>query len=179
MEAAVMLPTHKESILKIYVSSDHAGFNLRKSLVNALKTRGFDVDDLGPQTADPLDYPDEADKVGRLVRDTPGSRGLLLCGTGVGMCMAANKVRGVRAVDAWNVESARLSRAHNDANVLCLGGRLLSEAEASAILDVWLSTPFEGGRHSGRVAKMDRLDGIDRTEQVDGRSASSPAGSKT
>ncbi len=144
--------------MKIYASSDHAGFRLRKALVKLLRDRGVEVDDRGPPTAEPLDYPDEAAKIGQLVHDHAGSRGLLVCGSGIGMCIAANRINGVRAVDAWSIESARLSRAHNDANVLCLGARLLSETDAANILDAWLTTPFEGGRHSVRVAKIDTTD---------------------
>jgi len=145
--------------VKIYVSSDHAGFDLRQKLVSALRDRGVNVDDRGPPSPTPVDYPDEAAKVARRVRDDgDGSRGILVCGSGVGMCMAANKIPGIRAVDAWCTEAARLSRAHNDANVLCLGERLIDEAEAMKIVDVWLATPFEGGRHATRVAKLGALD---------------------
>jgi ribose 5-phosphate isomerase B len=140
--------------LKIYVSSDHAGFELRNRLVSQLRARGLDTEDLGPPDDEPRDYPDEAFAVARRVQEDVLARGLLICGTGVGMCMAANKVRGIRAVDAWDVESARLSRAHNDANVLCLGARLLSPSHAESIVTVWLATSFEGGRHAGRVAKL-------------------------
>jgi ribose 5-phosphate isomerase B len=142
---------------KIVASSDHAGLKLRKALVKELRERGVDVEDLGPDSTEPIDYPDEAAKVAHRVGSGQDVRGLLVCASGVGMCMAANKIDGVRAVDAWNVESARLSRAHNDANVLCLGERLLSESDASAILDAWLTTPFEGGRHARRVAKVDHM----------------------
>lgn len=143
--------------MKIVASSDHAGLNLRKAVVKTLRARGIDVEDLGPQTPDPVDYPDEAARVARRVLSGGDVRGLLVCGSGVGMCMAANKIEGIRAVDAWNVDSARLSRAHNDANVLCLGERLISEGDADAIIDTWLSTPFEGGRHARRVAKIDHM----------------------
>jgi ribose 5-phosphate isomerase B len=143
--------------LKIVASSDHAGLKLRKALVKTLRERGLDVEDLGPETPDPIDYPDEAAKVGRRISAGGDVRGLLVCGSGVGMCIAANKIDGVRAVDAWSVESARLSRAHNDANVLCLGARLVSDADANAIVDAWLTTPFDGGRHAARVAKLDNL----------------------
>jgi ribose 5-phosphate isomerase B len=145
--------------IKIVASSDHAGLKLRRVLVKELRDRGVDVEDLGPDSPEPIDYPDEAAKVAHRVGVGADAdvRGLLVCGSGVGMCMAANKFAGVRAVDAWDLESARLSRAHNDANVLCLGERLLSEANASAILDAWLVTPFEGGRHARRVAKVDHM----------------------
>ena len=144
--------------MKIFISSDHAGFALRAKVVRHLTDGGQAVVDIGPSSPDPLDYPDEAMKVGRLVRRDSEDRGILVCGSGVGVCMAANKVHGVRAVDAWNLESARLSRAHNDANVLCLGERLIPDAEALRIVDLWLATPFEGGRHAGRVAKLTRIE---------------------
>jgi ribose 5-phosphate isomerase B len=143
--------------VKIFASSDHAGFALRQHLVELLRSRGLEVEDLGPPDASPRDYPDEADKVGRSVRDNPGARGLLVCGSGIGMCMAANRVKGIRAVDAWSVAAARLSRAHNDANVLCLGARLISQADAHEILDAWLSTGFDGGRHADRVNQLERI----------------------
>ena len=123
-----------------------------------LAERQFEVEDRGPRDPGSVDYPDEARDVARLVRDTPGARGILVCGSGVGMSIAANKVRGVRAVDAWTPEVARLSRAHNDTNVLCLGERVLSEDEALAIVDTWLSTAFEAGRHAVRLTKIAALE---------------------
>jgi len=144
--------------VKIFISSDHAGFEVRKTVVSLLRTRRIDVEDLGPETAEPRDYPDEAVRVARRVQGEPQSRGILVCGSGVGMCIAANKVAGIRAVDAWNDEVARLSRAHNDTNVLCLGARVLSAAEAESVLNVWLATPFDGGRHAGRVAKISEIE---------------------
>jgi ribose 5-phosphate isomerase B len=143
---------------KIYAGSDHAGFKLRRALVEHLRARGHLVEDLGTETDTSCDYPTFAAAVGRAVRDEAGTFGLLVCGTGLGICIAANKVRGVRAVDAWNVEGAKQSRAHNDANVLCLGERLISKAEAIAIVDAWLTTPFEGGRHARRVAQIAALE---------------------
>ncbi|HEY4185627.1 MAG TPA: ribose 5-phosphate isomerase B [Polyangia bacterium] len=143
----------------IFVSSDHAGFSLREKLVHRLLAQGLPIEDRGPSAPVSVDYPDEAEKVSRLVRETAGARGILICGSGIGMAIAANKIHGVRAVDAWSVEAARLSRAHNDTNVLCLGERLLTEAEAFAIVETWLGTPFDGGRHQTRVAKMTALEG--------------------
>ena len=143
---------------KIYAGSDHAGFSLRRRLVDHLRGRGHLVEDLGPATDASCDYPTSAAAVARAVRDDGGAFGLLVCGTGLGVCIAANKVRGVRAVDAWNVEGAKLSRAHNDANVLCLGERLMSESDALAVVDAWLATPFEGGRHGRRVAQIAALE---------------------
>lgn len=143
---------------KIFLSSDHAGFSLRSRVVRHLVERQLTVEDCGSPEAAPVDYPDEASKVCRRVRDTPQGRGILICGSGVGMSIAANKVHGIRAVDAWNLEVARLSRQHNDANVLCLGARMLSEEQALAIIDLWLATAFEGGRHAARVAKIVALE---------------------
>ena len=143
---------------KIFLSSDHAGFSLRSRVARHLLERLLPIDDFGPPDASPVDYPDEAVKVARLVRDTPEGRGILICGSGVGMAISANKIHGVRAVDAWCLEVARLSREHNDANVLCLGARMLSEEQALAIVDLWLETGFAGGRHATRVAKIAALE---------------------
>jgi ribose 5-phosphate isomerase B len=145
-------------VSKIYAGSDHAGFTLRRALVEHLRARGHRVEDLGPETNASCDYPTFGAAVARAVRDEAGAFGLLVCGTGLGICIAANKIRGVRAVDAWNVEAAKQSRAHNDANVLCLGERLISEIEAIAVLDTWLATSFEGGRHARRVAQIAALE---------------------
>ena len=146
------------SMSKIYAGSDHAGFTLRRALVEHLRAQGHVVEDLGPETAASCDYPTFGAAVARAVRDEAGAFGLLVCGTGLGICIAANKIRGVRAVDAWNVEAAKQSRAHNDANVLCLGERLISETEAMAVVDAWLATAFEGGRHARRVAQIAALE---------------------
>jgi transaldolase/glucose-6-phosphate isomerase len=144
--------------VKVYLGSDHAGVKLRKSLVVRLRGQGHEPVDLGPESEAPVDYPDWAARVGRAVRAEAGTLGVLVCGSGIGVSMAANKLRGVRAVAPWNTEVARLSRSHNDANVVCLGARVLPEGEAEAILDVWLATPFEGGRHAVRVGKMTALE---------------------
>ena len=146
------------SMSKIYAGSDHAGFTLRRRLVDHLRGRGHLVEDLGPATDASCDYPTFAAAVARAVREDAGALGLLVCGTGLGVCIAANKIRGVRAVDVWNVEGAKQSRAHNDANVLCLGERLVPAAEAIAIVDTWLATPFEAGRHARRVAQISALE---------------------
>src|SRR5688572_21787834 len=116
---------------------------------------GVPYRDLGPATADPVDYPDQAHALAEEVSRGAADRGLLVCGSGQGMAMAANRHRGVRAALAADEETARLSREHNDANVLALGGRLIDPAKAERILKVWLETPFAGGRHAARVAKID------------------------
>jgi ribose 5-phosphate isomerase B len=143
---------------KLFTGSDHAGFELRGRMVAHLRELGFEVEDLGSPSAESTDYPDWAAAVGRAVRDHAGTLGVLLCGTWLGACMAANKITGVRAVDVWSIEAARLSRAHNDANVLCVGARLIPEASAFAIVDAWLDTEFEGGRHARRVGKIAALE---------------------
>ena len=139
----------------LLIASDHAGFELKEKLKRALEGMGVAFRDLGPATADPVDYPDQAHKLAEGVARGDAERGLLVCGSGQGMAMAANRHRGVRAALAADEETARLSREHNDANVLTLGGRLVDHDKAERILKVWLETPFAGGRHAGRVAKID------------------------
>jgi ribose 5-phosphate isomerase B len=139
----------------LLIASDHAGFELKEKLKRALEGMGVPFRDLGPATADPVDYPDKAHALAEEVSRGAADRGLLVCGSGQGMAMAANRHRGVRAALAGDEETARLSREHNDANVLTLGGRLVDHDRAERILKVWLETPFAGGRHAGRVAKID------------------------
>ncbi|HJS58619.1 MAG TPA: ribose 5-phosphate isomerase B [Vicinamibacteria bacterium] len=139
----------------LLIASDHAGFELKRKLTDALKRKGIAFEDLGTDTADSVDYPDYARTVAEAVSRGEAERGMLVCGTGQGMAMAANRYHGVRAAVPWNEETARLSREHNDANVLALGGRVLEPGAAERILDVWLETPFAGGRHQRRVKKID------------------------
>ncbi|MHB1223922.1 MAG: RpiB/LacA/LacB family sugar-phosphate isomerase [Gemmatimonadaceae bacterium] len=140
---------------RIPIASDHAGCVLRGSLVALLTELGYAPDDLGPADASPVDYPDYAHPLARMVSDGEVSRGILLCGTGLGMSYAANRHHGVRAAVAWTPEIARLARQHNDANVLVLPARFVSDAEGREILRAWLDTPFDGGRHAIRVAKIE------------------------
>ena len=165
--------------MTIFTGSDHAGHALRVRIVEHLQARGFEVKDLGPASTESIDYPDWAAKVGRAVRETAGTLGVLTCGSGIGVCIAANKIAGIRAAQAWNVESARLSRAHNDANVLCVGARLVGEADALAIVDAWVAAPFEGGRHSERVAKISALEREERTNEPTERAGRTGNGAKT
>jgi ribose 5-phosphate isomerase B len=144
--------------VKIYTGSDHAGFSLRKTLVERLRVSGRDVVDLGTDSDGACDYPEFASAVGNAVRSDPGSLGILVCATGQGMAIAAGKVRGIRAVVPANVEAARLSRFDNDANVLCIAGRTMAEPEALAIVDTWLATGFAGGRHARRIAKVSAIE---------------------
>lgn len=114
---------------------------------------------MGAATAERSDYPDYAAPVGQAVRDTPGSLGILVCGSGTGMCIAANKIIGVRAAPGFSIEAARMARAHNDANIVCLGERFVPPDTALAIVDAFLATTFEGGRHSQRLEKVAQLEG--------------------
>lgn len=139
----------------IVLGSDHAGFALKQRLKRHLQARGLEVADVGAQSDDPLDYPVVAHELAQAVGSGRFERGVVVCGTGIGVSIAANRHPGVRAAVAYDENTARLSRAHNDANVLALGGRSLDHAAAERILDVWLDTPFEGGRHSRRVALIE------------------------
>ncbi len=140
--------------MRIYAASDHAGFSLRKILVDRLRGQGKEVIDLGTDSDTACDYPEFAYAVAGKVRGEPGALGILVCATGLGMAMAAGKVRGIRAVSPCTIEAARLSRIDNNANVLCLAGKILSESDAFAMVDSWLSTGFAGGRHARRIAKV-------------------------
>jgi ribose 5-phosphate isomerase B len=140
---------------QIPIGADHAGFQLKERLVAELRSLGYDVLDLGTKSADSVDYPDFAHPVASLVERGEAKKGILLCGTGIGMAIAANRHRGVRAGVIWTPEVAKLSRQHNDSNLLVLPARFLSEDEGVAILRAWLDTPFEGGRHTRRVTKME------------------------
>jgi ribose 5-phosphate isomerase B len=136
------------------VASDHAGLELKQALVVELEKRGIVVRDFGTTTSASCDYPDFAHAVGRAIESNEIERALLVCGTGVGMSIAANRHPAVRAVVCSEALSARMSRQHNDANVLCIGARVVGAGTAIDILDAFLSAEFEGGRHAGRVAKI-------------------------
>jgi ribose 5-phosphate isomerase B len=139
----------------IPIGADHAGFQLKERLVKELAALGFDPVDVGTHSGDSVDYPDFAHRVAERVQSGENARGVLLCGTGLGMSYAANRHQGVRAAVAWTPEIAHLSREHNDANVLVLPARFLDEEQGVTILREWLSTPFAGGRHALRVAKIE------------------------
>jgi len=144
--------------LKIAVGSDHAGFPLKQHVVERLRGQGHDVLDFGTNGPDSVDYPDFAVKVSRAVTDGRAERGVLVCGTGIGMAMTANRIPGIRAANCSSEYCAVMSRRHNDANVLTLGARLLTPDVADRIVDVWLDTGFDGGRHAARVRKISELD---------------------
>jgi len=143
-------------MLPILIASDHAGFELKKKLETWLHEMGYEVTDLGTESEQSTDYADYAHPLAQRVSDGVASRGVLLCGTGLGMSYVANRYPRVRAAVAWSPEIAELSRRHNDANVLALPARFLSEDQARQILQTWLDTPFEGGRHERRIEKIER-----------------------
>jgi ribose 5-phosphate isomerase B len=140
---------------RIPIASDHAGFEMKEKLKAKLVAMGFDVQDLGTNSAASTDYPDYAHPLAVEVEKGEVKRGVLLCGTGLGMAYAANRHAHVRAAVAWTPEIAQLARKHNDANVLAVPARFVSESDAEAILDAFLTTPFEGGRHQARVDKIE------------------------
>ena len=144
--------------MNISIASDHAGFEQKQALVDYLASQGHAVIDRGPDNDDRVDYPDYAELVARDVAGGSAERGVLVCGTGIGMAVAANKIDGVRAVNVTTPQFAELSREHNDANVVTLSGRFVDEDTNRAILDAFLSTPFGEGRHTGRVEKIMALE---------------------
>src|SRR6476661_9720582 len=141
---------------KVLIASDHAGFALKEALEAELTSLGYAVEDLGPGSDASTDYADYAHPLAERVSDGEVKRGVLLCGTGLGMSYTANRYPHVRAAVAWNPEIAALAREHNDANVLVLPARFVGTEEGKAILKAWLDTPFAGGRHARRIAKIER-----------------------
>jgi ribose 5-phosphate isomerase B len=137
------------------IASDHAGFALKQRVGEWLRARGVEVVDLGPQDGARVDYPDYGHRVGAAVAAGDYARAVIVCGSGIGISIAANRHSGVRAALCQDVYSARMARAHNDANVLALGARVIGEGVAEAVLDAFIETPFEGGRHAERVQKID------------------------
>ncbi len=141
--------------MRIAIGSDHAGYDLKEFLKVEISKRGHQVLDFGVNDKSPSDYPDYGLKVARIVSRGDADRGVLVCGTGIGMCVVANKVKRIRAALVYDLYGAIQSRRHLDANVLVLGGRMTAKELAAEILDVWLNTPFEGGRHAGRLKKIE------------------------
>lgn len=143
---------------RVAIGSDHAGYEAKEVLKRELKALGLEVSDKGTQGLESVDYPDFGAAVGREVARGEVERGVLICGSGIGISMAANKVAGVRAALCWNEETARLAREHNDANVLCFGARFISPELAARMARVFMETEFAGGRHCQRVEKLSLLD---------------------
>ncbi len=141
--------------MRIAIASDHAGFRYKSMLSEWVAQRGHEIIDFGTASEAPVDYPDFIFPAAEAVASGDCERGIVLGGSGNGEAIAANRVRGVRCAVCWSEESARLARSHNDANMIALGQRLLTEDEARAIVEVWLSTAFDGGRHARRIEKLD------------------------
>jgi len=144
--------------MKIYIGSDHAGFAVKGFVIELFKKRGYEVEDLGTYSSERVDYPDYAAKVARAVANDPQSQGVLICGTGIGMSIAANKIKGIRAAEVHDYYTAQMARAHNDANVLCFGERVVGQGVIESIIEAWCTTKFEGGRHAKRVEKIMKLE---------------------
>lgn len=146
----------------IPIGSDHAGYPLKEALKKMLDARGIAYIDMGTHSTESVDYPDFAKIVAEKVHDGTYDRGILVCGSGEGVCMTANRYPNVRAALVWQPEVAVTSRTHNDANILCLPGRFMDDTMAEDVLDIFLNTPFEGGRHTRRVEKMTNIHPSDK-----------------
>ncbi len=144
--------------MRIAVGSDHRGIQVKSKITELLGRLGHDVTDAGVHESNPVDYPDIAVKVANLVSRKEIDRGILICGTGLGMCIAANKIPGVRAAPCHDDLTAEMSRRHNDLNVLCLSSDILGEKLIDRMVEIWLTTEFEGGRHGRRVDKISKLE---------------------
>ncbi len=143
--------------MKFYIATDHAGLDLKDYTVELLKEKGHEVIDLGPFARDRVDYPDYAVKVSESVLADSDSQGILICGSGIGMSMAANRHTGIRAALCHDAYTATVARGHNDANILCFGERIVGKGVAESIIDAWIAGSFDGGRHTGRVAKIEAI----------------------
>lgn len=141
--------------MKLVIGNDHAGVDLKNTIKEHLRKQGYEVINVGTDTLDSVDYPDIARKVSEVVLDGKAQYGILICGTGIGISISANKVEGIRAALAYNEFTARLSRLHNDANIIALGARVIGDELAKACVDTFIATEFEGGRHARRVGKIE------------------------
>lgn len=144
--------------MTIIIGSDHRGFSLKEELINYLKEAGYEVVDVGPHGSDSVDYPLYAQKVAVAVEHNDSSKGILICGSGTGMCIAANKFNGIRAATVRDQESAEMSVKHNNANIICLGADFISVEQAKNIIDRFMNTDFEGGRHQRRIDMIKELE---------------------
>jgi ribose 5-phosphate isomerase B len=141
--------------MKFYIATDHAGVDLKDYTVELLREKGHEVIDLGPYSKDRVDYPDFAHKVATSVLEDADAQGILICGSGIGMSMAANRHEGIRAALCHDAYTAMVARGHNDANILCFGERIVGRGVAESILDAWIAGGFDGGRHTQRVEKIE------------------------
>ena len=139
---------------KIFISSDHAGYRLKESIKNYLKRKKINFQDFGPNVNSKVDYPDYAHKVAKKVKQNKSNVGILICGSGTGMNIVANKYKNIRAAQCFNTKSTKLSRLHNDANIITLGSRLITKKNALKFISIFLNTKFDGGRHLKRIKKI-------------------------
>lgn len=144
--------------MKVVVASDHRGLESKELIKTLVEQLGYSCDDFGAKDSHPVDYPDIAFAAAKAVADGEADKAILVCGTGIGMCIAANKIQGIRAALCFDELNARISRQHNDSNVLCLSGDLLGESSLRKIVEVWLEAKFSGGRHDRRVRKIESIE---------------------
>ncbi len=143
--------------MKYFIGTDHAGFVVKPFVIEYLEKKGIEVEDLGTYSSESVDYPDYAHKVAEAVLANEGTKGILICGSGIGMSLAANKHKGIRAALCHDAYTAEMARRHNDANILCFGERVVGKGVIESILEAWLTHEFEGGRHERRVKKIDNF----------------------
>ncbi len=148
----------KIKVMKVAIGADHAGYEVKEKIKSLLEQMGIEYEDVGTDSTEPVDYPDFAAMVGKKVASGEADEGIVVCGSGIGVAIAANKIKGIRAAQAWNEETARLARQHNDANVLAIGARVLPEDEIPKIIRAWLNATFEGLRHVRRVEKIKKVE---------------------
>ena len=150
---------------KIAIASDHGGFDLKESIIFHLTNTGWDVDDLGPHSEDSVDYPDYGIKLAEAIVVKKVERGILICGTGIGMSIVVNRYPGIRGALCADLFTAKLCREHNDSNILIMGGRVIGKGLASEIVTTWLNTPFRGGRHQRRLDKINQIDSFLKSKE--------------
>ena len=143
---------------KIAIASDHGGFDLKESVMGTLRDKGFEIDDLGPSSAESVDYPDYGIKLAQAIVEQKVERGIVICGTGVGMSIVVNRFPGIRGTLCSDVYTAKMCREHNDSNILIMGGRVIDKELALEIVGIWLKTKLEGGRHQRRLDKINKID---------------------
>ena len=144
--------------MRIVIGSDHGGYTLKKAIIKHLEEKGYEVIDVGTYSEESVDYPDFAKKAAKMISQKKVDRGILICKTGIGMSIAANKIKGIRAANVNYIYTAKLSRKHNDANIITIGSQILKPEKAIKIIESWLSTEFEGGRHRKRIEKILKLE---------------------
>ena len=151
--------------MKIVLACDHGGFELKEAVKKHLTRNGYDINDIGVYNTNSVDYHDYGKSAAEIVANNEADKGIVICGTGIGISIAANKVKGIRCALCTNEYMAKMSRMHNDANMLAMGNRVIGQGVAFDIVDVWLSTPFEGGRHENRVKKLMEIEKNNKEEE--------------